>query len=328
MSANTVFQSVLCEEMEKYLTHKRAIGRRFHTEENVLHILDRYFVQEQISTLEQITPELLDAFLLSRPRKRPRSYNHLLCTIHGLFHWLVQQGFLTRVPLEARPKRRSAERLPFIFDVVAARRLLELAGDLPDNPRVPLRALIYRTIFAVLYGLGLRVGEVSRLLVRDVDFERQLLIIRESKFYKSRLVPFGPQMGTLLADFHRIRVQHSEKDSGEIPLFSFTKERAINPSTISQTFHRLVPHLGLVWKDGTSPPRLHCLRHSFAIGTLLRWYRSGADPQARLLQLSTFLGHVDPLSTAVYLRATDALLREANLRFEKFAHPVFQEVAQ
>lgn len=328
MSATTVFQSVLREGMEKYLTHKRAVGRRFHTEENVFHILDRYLVQERISVLEQITPELLDAFLLSRPRKRPRSYNHLLCTIRGLFHWLVQQGVLPRVPLDARPKRRSAERLPFIFDAVAARRLLELAGGLPENPRLPRRAMLYRTIFAMLYGLGLRVGEVCRLSVRDVDFERQLLIIRESKFYKSRLVPFGPQMGTLLADFHRIRVQRGEERSGEIPLFSFTKDRAINPSTISQTFHRLVPHLGLVWNDGTSPPRLHCLRHSFAIGTLLRWYRSGADPQARLLHLSTFLGHVDPLSTAVYLRTTDALLREANLRFEKFAQPVFQEVAQ
>src|SRR5712691_2899437 len=176
MSTNTVFQSVLSEGMEKYLTHKRAVGRRFHTEENVLHILDRYLVQKDICAVEQITPELLDAFLLSRPRKRPRSYNHLLGTIRGLFHWLVQQGFLSRVPLDARPKRRTAERLPFIFDAAAARHLLEVAAGLPDNPRVPLRAMTYRTIFAMLYALGLRVGEVSRLLVRDVDFDRQLLI--------------------------------------------------------------------------------------------------------------------------------------------------------
>lgn len=328
MNATTVFHSVLGEGMQKYLTHKRAIGRRFRTEENVLHILDRHLVQGQISSLEQITPELVDAFLLSRPRKSPRSYNHLLSTIRGLFHWLVQQGFLSRVPLNAKPKRRTAERLPFIFDVVSARRLLEVAAGLPDNPRVPLRAMTYRTIFAMLYGLGLRVGEVCRLLVRDVDFERQLLIIRESKFYKSRLVPFGPRMGALLADFLRTRTQRSEEFPGDTPLFSFTENRAIGPSTITQTFHRLVPQLRLVLKDGTSPPRLHCLRHSFAVGTLLRWYRTGVDPQARLLQLSTFLGHVDPLSTAVYLRATGALLQEANLRFEKFAQSVFQEAAQ
>jgi len=141
MRATTIFHSVLGEGMEKYLAHKRAIGRRFRTEENVLHILDRYFVQEQISSVQQITPELLDAFLLSRPRESSRSYNHLLSTIRGLFHWLVLQEFLCCVPIEAKPKRRTAERLPFIFDAIAARRLLDVAGALPDNPRVPLRAM-------------------------------------------------------------------------------------------------------------------------------------------------------------------------------------------
>ncbi len=328
MNATTIFHSVLSEGMEKYLVHKRAIGRRFRTEENVFHILDRYLLREQISSAQQITPELLDSFLLSRPRKSPRGYNHLLSTIRGLFQWLVQQGFLSRVPIEAKPKRRTAERLPFIFDVVAARRLLEVAGRLPHHPRVPLRAMTYRTIFAVLYGLGLRVGEVIRLLVRDVDFERQLLIIRESKFYKSRLVPFGPRMGALLCDFLRARGRCNGELSSDSPLFSFSKNRAIGASTITQTFHRLVPQLDLVLNDGIASPRLHCLRHSFAVGTLLRWYRTGVDPQNRLLQLSTFLGHVDPSSTAVYLNRTDALLQEANLRFEKFAQCVFQEVAQ
>jgi len=328
MRATTIFHSVLGEGMEKYLAHKRAIGRRFRTEENVLHILDRYFVQEQISSVQQITPELLDAFLLSRPRESSRSYNHLLSTIRGLFHWLVLQEFLCCVPIEAKPKRRTAERLPFIFDAVAARRLLDVAGALPDNPRVPLRAMTYRTIFAVLYGLGLRVGEAIRLLVSDVDFERQLLVIRESKFYKSRLVPFGPRMSALLGDFLQARVRCNGDLSGNSPVFSFSEKRPIGPSTITQTFHRLVPQLHLASKDGTSSPRLHCLRHSFAVGTLLRWYRTGVDPQARLLQLSTFLGHVDPTTTAVYLRATDALLQEANLRFEKFAQSVLQEGAR
>src|SRR5881396_2309258 len=103
MRATTIFHSVLGEGIEKYLAHKRAIGRRFRTEANVLHILDRYLVQEQISSVQQISPELVGAFLRSRPRKSPRSYNHLLTTVRGLFHWLVVQGFLCRVPVEATP---------------------------------------------------------------------------------------------------------------------------------------------------------------------------------------------------------------------------------
>src|SRR5947209_19047247 len=98
--------------------------------------------------------------------------------------------------------------------------------------------MTYRTIFAVLYGLGLRVGEAIRLLVSDVDFERQLLVIRESKFYKSRLVPFGPRMSALLGDFLQARVRCNGDLSGNSPVFSFSEKRPIGPSTITQNFHR------------------------------------------------------------------------------------------
>ena len=83
--------------------------------------------------------------------------------------------------------------------------------------------------------------------------------------------------------------------------------------------------LGLHVPPGTASPRAHDLRHSFAVGTLLRWYRAGLDPAARLLPLSTFLGHVDPASTAVYLTITQELLQEANHRFEEYARPAFEE---
>ncbi len=106
------------------------------------------------------------------------------------------------------------------------------------------------------------------------------------------------------------------------PIFSFTVGRSIHPGTISQTFHALVPRLGLILPLGVAPPRVHDLRHSFAVGTLLRWYREGSDPAARLLHLSTFLGHVDPASTAVYLTITGDLLQAAGERFARFVTPL------
>jgi integrase len=108
----------------------------------------------------------------------------------------------------------------------------------------------------------------------------------------------------------------------ETPLFSFTRRGAVHPGTISQTFHKLVPQLGLVVPAGVAPPRAHGLRHAFAVGTLLRWYRAGVNPAARLFHLATFLGHVNPSSTAVYLTITPELLQEANRRFERLAAPV------
>jgi integrase len=104
-----------------------------------------------------------------------------------------------------------------------------------------------------------------------------------------------------------------------MPLFSFTKRGCINPGTISQTFHKLLPKLKLPIPSGVFPPRLHDLRRSFAIATLLRWYREGIDPNSRLMHLATFLGHVNADSTAVYLPITEELLHEADQRFRAAA---------
>ena len=324
-AVNRSFQSFLGESIERFLAHKRALGSKFDVEENALRLFDRYILEKQISSLDAISPVLLDDFLASRPRKRARSYNHLLCTISRLLTWLVGQGLLERSPLQTRPKREATPRKPFIFDRAAARTLLGVAGNLKDNPGAPLRGMTYRTIFALLYGLGLRVGEVSRLTIGDLDFQRRLLVIRETKFYKSRLIPFGPQIERLLKDF--VQARGGAEIPASAPLFSFRGGRSIRPETISRVFHAIVPRLQLVVPPGTSSPRLHDLRHSFAVGTLLRWYRSGVDPQAGLLRLSTFLGHVDPLSTSVYLTMIDPLLDEGNRRFEEFARDLIKEEA-
>jgi integrase len=110
------------------------------------------------------------------------------------------------------------------------------------------------------------------------------------------------------------------------PLFSFDGRRGVHPGSASQTFHRFVVELAFPAPDGVGSPHLHSLRHSFAVGCLLRWYREGVDPATRLYRLSTFMGHVDPASTAVYLTITPQLLAEAHRRFEAFAHPVWSEV--
>jgi integrase len=180
--------------------------------------------------------------------------------------------------------------------------------------------------FALMYALGLRVGEIARLCRQDVDWDRRCLIIRQSKFAKSRWVPFGPRVGQALRDYLLLLSQ--DPDTAQLsptdPLFSLAKNgrQPIYAKTISRTFQQLLPGLVLVVGPGVAPPRLHCLRHSFAVATLLRWYRNGINPAARLNYLSTFLGHVNPTSTAVYLTITADLLEQASVRFERFAAPL------
>lgn len=215
--------------------------------------------------------------------------------------------------------------MPFLFDAAQARQLLAAAGRLPDRPRGPGRGPTYRTLFALLYGLGLRVGEACRLRCDDVDLARALLVVRNTKFGKSRLVPFGPRMADLLQAHLARRAAGSAAPDPQAPLFTFDGRHGVSAGTVSQTFLRLTRQLGFAVPAGTAPPRCHDLRHAFAVGTLLRWYRAGGDPGARLHHLSTFLGHVDPASTAVYLTITPDLFGEATRRFAAFAGRVFQE---
>lgn len=321
-------QSLLATNIKAFLTHHRALGKRFDTEESALRLLDRHLVEQEVDSLETITPALLDAFLRSRPRPQPRSYNHLVGVLQRFFRWLEDQDLLVPSPLHAQPRRCTSQRTPFLFEPEHVTRLLELAVQLPDGPHAHRRGITYRMIFAVMYALGLRVGEVARLRRKDVDWDRRCLIIHQSKFAKSRLVPFGPRLGQALQDYYLL-IQQTDAGplSAEDPVFSLAKDhrQAMQAHSISRTFQRLVPNLGINMAPGVAAPRLHCLRHSFAVATLLRWYRSGADPGARLNYLSAFLGHVNPASTAVYLTITADLLEQASARFERFAALGLQE---
>jgi len=310
----------LATDVADFLAHKRALGRKYRSEEATLRLLLAFADLHGVADLRSLTTSLLDAFVASRPRPRARSFNQLVGILGCFLDWAVTQQRLEASPLRRTHRRETDWRLPFLFDVVQARQLLDAAAALPDNPRATGRGPTYHAVFALCYGLGLRAGEACGLRVGDVDADRQFLIVRGGKFGKSRLVPHGPRVGELLA-----RQVERRGAAGDFPLFSFDGRNSINPCTASQTFHRLVTELALPIPTGTAPPCLHSLRHSFAVGCLLRWYREGLDPQARLYRLSTFMGHVDPASTAVYLTITPQLLTEAGRRFEAFAQAAWSE---
>ena len=290
-----------------------------------MRLFDRFLAEHRITTVADVTPATIDKFLVSRSRPAPRSYNHLHGTLVRFFDWMIRQERLHCSPVRSKPRRGTRVRLPFLLDPAAARRLFDVAAQLPDNNFTRGRGSSFRTIFTLLYGLGLRVGEVERLRVGDIDATRRVLHIRDTKFAKSRLVPFGPRIHTLLTE-HLARAQQQQFLSAEMPVFVQRSGRPIRADIISLTFHRLVPQLGLVIPDGAVGPRVHDLRHAFATRTLLRWYRNGIDPRSRLLSLATFLGHVDPASTAVYLTMTPELLSHASERFRTWAKPILEEI--
>jgi integrase len=260
------FKSPLAECLTGFIGFKQALNYKYHTEANVLQMFDQYLCDQGIPNCESVDAAVIEGFLKSRPRRTAGSYNHLLGTMLVFFEWARGQKFIKHNPVKVEPRRETANWIPYVFELGDARRLLELVRCFRDNRRARNRALIYETVFALLYGLGLRVGEVVRLNLGDVDFSRDTLFIRETKFDKSRVVPFGPKLGQRLRDY--VQQVHGEAGDPGAPLFSFTKMNRIRGGTISITFHHLVPKLGLDIPPGVASPRLHDLRRAFAVGTL------------------------------------------------------------
>ena len=193
----------LSPAITRFVEHKRVLGRRYETEAGALRLFDRYLVGQHVATVGEITPAVIDAFLRSRPRRRPRSFNHLRGVLARFFTWLVSRAIMPASPVRTPTRPGTGSRIPFILSTDQIRGLIEAAGRLPDVPGTTGRGATYRTIFVVLYALGLRVGEVCRLNAADLDRTRKVLLIRQTKFGKDRLVPFGPRVGQRLEGYLR-----------------------------------------------------------------------------------------------------------------------------
>jgi site-specific recombinase XerD len=171
----------------------------------------------------------------------------------------------------------------------------------------------------LLYAVGLRISEALSLQLTNVDLSAGVLTIRESKFYKTRLVPMSPALtGTVGEYVARRAKQHPTQFGGA--LFLTRAGTPVARHTAENVFCRLRVRAGVLRHDGgRHQPRLHDLRHAFAVHRLISWYRQGADVQRLLPQLATYLGHINIAATQRYLTLTPELLHEASQRFERYA---------
>ena len=231
---------------------------------------------------------------------------------------------MTRGHLSASPLPEPAPRIPrsfepYIYSRDELQRLLDATEILEDN-RSPLQHTTFRTLLLVLYGAGLRPSEGLRLRCCDVDLDERVLAIWDTKFFKSRLVPIGTALAAALGTYHKAR-QHLPMPAGTRSAFFASRTGgAITLSRLEKVFVRLREHAGIQSPPGARwQPRLHDMRHAFAVHRLIAWYREGADVQACLPLLSTYLGHVNVSGTQTYLTMTPELLAEASKRFERYA---------
>jgi integrase len=227
----------------------------------------------------------------------------------GFARYLAGIDTATEVPPLGLMPYRQRWRQPFIYSAADIDTVMTLARSSIVSP---LRAATYDTLIGLLAASGLRIGEAIKLDRGDIDWTDGVLLIRESKFGKSRLVPLHPSTMAALQYYATLRDQLQPQPLEPSFFVSLTRKRLLY-AVVSQTFRKLVDDSG-VGAGAPHPPRLHDLRHSFAVATLLSWYRSDENVGAKIPSLSTYLGHREPSSTYWYLSAAPELLALAAAR--------------
>jgi integrase len=201
-----------------------------------------------------------------------------------------------------------------IVDLLAAARALGPAGD--------LRAATYETLFGLLASTGLRLSEAVHLLNADVDWTLGLLTVRQTKFNKSRQLPLHPSTIAALQNYRQLRNRHV-LDDPEAPFFVGTRGKhlgqQLSPRQADRVFDRLREQLGWVNRGAHDAPRIHDLRHTFAVRRVLLWHKQGTDIDQAMLALSTYMGHARISHTYWYLTAVPELMAVAAAKFERFA---------
>jgi len=297
-----------------YLSLKRSLGFVFAAETRILQAFER---DRGNVPLEGISPEACQAFCRGAgPPTRWWERKHQ--ALRGFFAYLLSRGRLAASPLAESGPRMPRSFQAYIYSRDELQRLLDATATL-ESRRWPMQPLTFRTLLLVLYAAGLRPGEGLRLRCADVDLKERVLAIWDTKFFKSRLVPIGADLAKAL-DAYRAARQCLPMPSGtRSPFFASPSGSTISLAKLEQIFVRLREHTGIRRAQARWQPRLHDLRHSFAVHRLIAWYREGADVQACLPLLATYLGHINLSGTQTYLTMTPQLLAEASQRFERYA---------
>lgn len=309
--------SALDAAIARYLALKTALGRRYATERRVLETLAA-FVHSLPGSPPDLTPDPFTAWTQTLHRLTPTVRRNRLRIVRTLCLYRTRTEPACFVPDPALFPARHQPRAPYIFTTREIAQLVRATATLPPTPQSPLRPHGFRLAVVLLYTTGLRRGELLRLTPADYARDERVLLIRESKFHKSRWVPLSPATAGELDRYLLARRQRRLSLAPTTPLLAHgvTEPRGYTGVGLGAGFRQLLRITGIRTPEGYWP-RIHDLRHTFAVHALLRWYQAGADVQATLPLRATYMGHVSIVSTAYYLAFVEPLRAQANARFAR-----------
>lgn len=301
--------SVLGQCLEDYLSVRRALGFKLECESRLLTAFIGFMEHEGATT---ITAQRAVAWA-TQTKASVNWRARRLDAVRGFARYLQAIDPSTEVPPAGQLPRCNSRAVPYIYNDTEVSGLMAAAQTL--RPRIG--RCTYATLIGLLAVTGMRPGEAIRLDRGDVDWEHAVLPVRNTKFGKSREVALHATTIAALLAYSRRRDELIPRPSSPSFFISQAGTRLLR-HVIDHTYRYLVRCADLQRVSPRSRPRLHDFRHTFAVRTVLDWYRDGGDVASRLPLLSTYLGHVNPSSTYWYLSATPELLALASDRLQRF----------
>ena len=311
------FRSAFGQAVERFITTRRTLGRKYLTEESNLRAWDAFLRREKAMTMDRT---VFDRWAKSIRHLHPKTQANQLYSVRSFLAYYAREHPTCFVPDSACFPKQSPRRLPRLVCAAEMSRLLATAEQLWNRKSNPLRSQTIQIGLTLLFCCGLRAGELLRLRLQDYEAADQLLRIRDTKFNKSRLVPLSPSVAQALEHYIGQR-RHCGVPAEPESILIWSGRRpgskaAYTLPCFAEIWKRLCMSVGVVDERGR-PPRIHDLRHSFAVAALQRWYEQEENVQARLPHLSTYLGHVGPAASHYYLHLTPALRSAASKRFQR-----------
>lgn len=309
--------------MHRYVDHQRALGRKFDREAWVLGTVAKHLRRRGAADLNAVQ---FEAWCHAGSAGRANVRRSAALIVHKFCRYRLRIDSTVFVPDSSHFPRRVPYLAPVIFGPPEVSRMLRIAERYPTPRHFPLYVPAVRIAVILLYTAGLRRGELARLTLSDVDLKAGTLLIRESKFYKSRRLPLSSSAQVALREYLRARLAPPWDIGPNAALLGHhhgTEHfRGYSTGGMSQMVSTVLRDAAVCDAHGRRA-RVHDFRHSFAVQALLRWYRQGADVQAKLPQLSMYLGHASIVSTAHYLHFIPDVARAASRQFgRQFAHLV------
>lgn len=290
----------LRQSLSDYLALRRSVGYKL---ESTGRMLASFVAFAERAGAGTITTELALSWATQPQQASPIWLAHRLSAVRGFARYLHALNPATEIPsadLLTAPGYQPAP--PYLYSDADIAALLAAARRLTP----PLQAATFETLLGLLAVTGMRIGEAMLLDRDDIDWGEKALVVRNSKFGRSREVVCHDSTIEALRAYSARRDQLCPRPASA-SFFVSQRGRRLTHHSVYATFHQLADRAGLPQRPGRRPPHVHGLRHSFAVATLLRWYRDGGDVQARLPLLSAYLGHVRPSSTLWYLTSPELL---------------------